>query len=286
MSQAQRITAAMRGRWYGNYGAVRCPCHEDREPSLVLRDGAERLLVRCYAGCDARDVLQQLRRLGLLGGEANGVRLGRISDPAPALDRERRAQRARELWRGALRAEGTPAEAYLRARGITIAPPLSLRFAAALWHAPSRRKHPAMVAAVQGPAGDVRGVHRTYLAADGAAKAAISPAKMMLGDCAGGAVRLGGAGDELAIGEGIETCLSFLQATGIPTWAALSTSGMRAVALPPRAALVYLIVDADAAGEASAEATAQRLVADGRKVKLARPVAGKDVNDALLAGVA
>lgn len=286
MSEAQRLTRQLRGRWYGGYGVVRCPAHDDREPSLVLRDGQERLLVRCYAGCDAGDVLRKLRSSGALGdGQANAVRLGKDSNPAPALDRERRALLAREIWGNARPAAGTRTEAYLRARGITIAPPLSLRFARALWHAPSRRKHPAMVAAVQGPAGDVRGVHRTYLAGDGAAKAAISPAKMMLGDCSGGAVRLGAAGGELAIGEGIETCLSFLQATGIPTWAALSTSGMRTVALPPlpRAALVYLIVDADAAGEASAAVAAQRLAAEGRRVKLARPTVGKDVNDALRA---
>jgi putative DNA primase/helicase len=106
-----------------------------------------------------------------------------------------------------------------------------------------------------------------------------------LGPISRGAVRLALAAGDLAIGEGIETCLSFAQAEGIPTWAALSTSGMRSVVLPPYPAAmnVWLIVDADAAGEAAALAAAERLTAEGRAVKLARPLAGNDMNDALRA---
>lgn len=29
-----------------------CPAHADRDPSLHLSDGDNRLLVRCFAGCD------------------------------------------------------------------------------------------------------------------------------------------------------------------------------------------------------------------------------------------
>jgi hypothetical protein len=140
-----------------------------------------------------------------------------------------------------------------------------------------------MVAAVQRPDGAITGIHRTFLARDGSGKAPVTPAKMMLGECFAGAVLLATAGDELALGEGVETCLSFIQATGIPAWAGLSTSGVRSAALPPLplAALVYLIVDADPAGEAAAASAGARLTAEGRRVKLARPVIGKDINDAL-----
>ena len=44
------------------------------------------------------------------------------------------------------------------------------------------------------------------------------------------------AGDVLMVGEGIETCLAAMQATGHPAWAALSTSGLRALDLPARRA--------------------------------------------------
>jgi len=70
-------------------------------------------------------------------------------------------------------------------------------------------------------------IHRTFLARDGAAKAPVDPQKMMLGPCRGGAVRLAAPGDLLMVGEGIETCLAAMQATGHPAWVALSTSGLR-----------------------------------------------------------
>ena len=75
-------------------------------------------------------------------------------------------------------------------------------------------------------------IHRTFLARDGAGKAPVDPQKMMLGPCRGGAVRLAEPGDVLMVGEGIETCLAAMQATGHPAWAALSTSGLRALDLP------------------------------------------------------
>ena len=43
---------------------------------------------------------------------------------------------------------------------------------------------------------------------------------------AGGAVRLAPAAEKLMVGEGIETVLAAMQATGMPGWAALSTSGL------------------------------------------------------------
>ncbi len=46
----------------GNGRQWRCPHHEDRTPSLTITDAADRVLVRCQAGCDTLDVL---KRLGL-----------------------------------------------------------------------------------------------------------------------------------------------------------------------------------------------------------------------------
>jgi len=140
-----------------------------------------------------------------------------------------------------------------------------------------------MVGAVQGPDRSICGLQRTFLRADGADKAAVSSPRKMLGRVGGGAVRFAGAESELAVGEGIETCLAFQEATGMPTWAALSTSGLRAIVLPPLplAATVYIIADADPPGEAAAQDAARRLSREGRMVKIARPICGKDMNDAL-----
>ena len=75
---------------------------------------------------------------------------------------------------------------------------------------------------------------------------------MMLGPTRGGAVRLSEPGETLAIGEGLESCLSAMHATGIPTWAALSTSGLKTLSLPADVRDVIVLADGDDAGECAA----------------------------------
>ena len=114
------------------------------------------------------------------------------------------------------------------------------------------------------------GVHRTFLDHDGAGKSPVEPQKMMLGPCRGGAVRLGTPGNVLMVGEGIETCLSAMQATGYPAWAALSTSGLRALDLPGDVRDVIVLADGDDPGEAAARDAALRWKREGRRVRIAR----------------
>jgi hypothetical protein len=125
------------------------------------------------------------------------------------------------------------------------------------------------------------GIHRTFLAHDGSAKAPVEPAKMMLGPCRGGAVRLGPAGDGMMVGEGIETCLAAMQASGRSAWAALSTSGLRSLDLPHAVRDVIVLADGDDPGEAAAQDCARRWKRDGRRVRIARPPRGMDFNDLL-----
>ena len=125
-------------------------------------------------------------------------------------------------------------------------------------------------------------IHRTFLARDGAGKAPVVPQKMVLGPCRGGAVRLAPGGDVLMVGEGIETCLSAVQATGNPAWAALSTSGLRAIDLPQDAREVLVLADGDDPGEAAARDAALRWKREGRTVRIARAPRGTDFNDLLL----
>ncbi len=124
-------------------------------------------------------------------------------------------------------------------------------------------------------------IHRTFLAVDGTGKAPVDPAKMMLGPCRGGAVRLANPTDVLMVGEGIETCLAAMQATGHPAWAALSASGMRSLELPPDIRNVIVLADGDDAGEVAARDCASRWKHEGRHVRIARPPRGMDFNDIL-----
>jgi putative DNA primase/helicase len=106
---------------------------------------------------------------------------------------------------------------------------------------------------------------------------------MMLGPCRGGAVRLGEADDVLMVGEGIETCLAAMQATGNTAWAALSTSGLRWLDLPRAVRDVIVLADGDEPGEAAAQDCARRWQREGRRVRIARPPRGMDFNDLLKA---
>ncbi len=104
-----------------------------------------------------------------------------------------------------------------------------------------------MIAAVLAHDRSLVGIYRTYLRGDGKGKAPVSNAKMMLGRCAGGAVRLARANGRLAICEGFETALSVQQETGTPTWAALSAPGVAGLILPPDIREVTLAPDGDEA---------------------------------------
>ena len=269
---------------------ARCPAHEDSTPSLaisVTSDG--RLLVYCHAGCSQVVVIAKLRDRGLWPPEIPNNRPirtrfanARVAE-ADAHASRMRIARALQVWCEALPSAETLVEVYLHSRAITIKPPASLRFHAQLRHR-SGATWPVMIGIVTSGAGNRPiGVHRTWLARDGRGKAPIEPNKMMLGPCRGGAVRLAPASSPLMIGEGIETCLAAMQATGHPTWAALSTSGMRALVLPDAVREVIVLADGDPPGEQAAAAAAQRWAREGRRVRIARAPHGKDFNDLLIA---
>ena len=64
---AQEITKALGGRWHGAYGMARCPAHDDRDPSLSVRDGVDgEPVFHCFAGCDWRNIKDVLRAKGIL----------------------------------------------------------------------------------------------------------------------------------------------------------------------------------------------------------------------------
>lgn len=287
---AETIAKALGGHRAGATWMARCPAHDDSSPSLAISAGKNgKVLVRCHAGCDQRDVIASLSVRGLWA--ATDKRLGGIVhkrwknvSPEPNPDAKARTDTALAIWRASQDIAGSPVETYLRSRGIALSPLPSLRFHLGLKHA-SGGVWPAMVAlVVHGENGEALAVHRTFLNREGHGKATVDPAKMMLGPCRGGVVRLGEPGDVLMVGEGIETCLAAMQATGKPAWAALSTSGLRALDLPRAIAKVIVLADGDAPGEAAAQHCARRWQREGRSVRIARPPSGMDFNDLLKTG--
>jgi hypothetical protein len=285
---AETIAKALGGRKAGGGWTARCPAHDDHTPSLSIRDAEEnKVLVRCHAGCDQERVIAALRGRGLWAenGPRPMLRVPRRTpvERKPDQDDARRSEIALAIWQSAKPAQGTPVETYLASRGIDLPPPDALRFHAGLKHS-SGGIWPAMVALVtSGADGRPLAIHRTFLARDGGGKAPVEAQKMMLGPCSGGAVQLADAGDVLMVGEGIETCLAAMQATGNAAWAALSTSGLRSLDLPRDVRDVIVLADGDEPGEAAAQDCARRWKRDGRRVRIARPPQGMDFNDLLKA---
>jgi phage/plasmid primase-like uncharacterized protein len=264
----------------GDYARYPCPVHRGRGRNAWARrlaDGGAKL--GCFSHqCPPREIADAIRGYRI---ERSFVELEQRCEPGEA----ERSEYARSIWRESHGIAGTPAAKYLAGRGITIGP-ASLRCHPRLRHKPSGRFFPAMVAAVQIDH-RITSVHRTYLRPDGAGKADVEPNKMMLGPVMGGAVRLGPVAGTVCLAEGIETGLSVLQASGVSTWAALSTSGLLNILLPPEIRTVIICADHDlnGAGQRAAQQAAMRLLRQDptRRVRIALPpTAGDDFNSMLV----
>jgi putative DNA primase/helicase len=280
MTAAEIATALGAAHRSGEWWRCLCPVHGSRSghsPTLAIRDGDRGLIVKCWAGCDRQNVVAELRRRRLIGERAP------TPVPRGTDDAIRRIELAQRIWAFARNAQKSPVAAYLAARGITIALPSSLRWAPAL-RRPDGTHGPAMLARIDGADGELIGIQRTWISCDttGTWRRDI---RAMLGRVGGGAVRLAAASEVLFVGEGIETCLAAMQATTRPSWAALSTSGLVALKLPPIVRHVVILTDHDrsGAGERAARAAGAGWLAEGRRVRIAMPrVPESDFNDVLI----
>lgn len=280
--RAEAVTRALGGRWHGGYGTARCPSHDDRMPSLSIKDGeGGRLLLFCHAGCAFPDLLTAVQALA---AGFNQPVIG--SECTHGLRREtsRSLQRlVTRIWSKAVTIEGTHAERYLRARGIVGPLSQTLRFHASLRH-PGGEWLPAMVARVDDLDGRHVALHRTFLDSKEPRKTNRSPAKAMLGPCKGAAVRLRTGTIALAVTEGIETALSVGMGLdkGVAVWAALSAPGMRRICLPdphPFGGVLLIATDGDHAGRTAGETLADRASALGWRVEIVSAPEGVDFND-------
>ena len=268
------------GRWSANGGLCRCPAHEDRSPSLSVRPGRSRLLLHCFAGCRAPDILKALASSRLLepGGPAG-------EGPAPAgAGAEALRDAALRIWGGARDIAETPAARYLASRALFEASP-ELRFHPRTPQGPKpfTSFRPALVAAVRDRAGLVA-VHRTFLDLRAGAVGPRPLSRAGLGRFGRGAVRLGGIAARLGLAEGIETARSASVLFGMPCWATLGTERFALVELPAEVAELHLFLDNDAGGR-RAEALARGAHGQVPSIEVHFPSrAGDDWNDVLRRG--
>jgi hypothetical protein len=295
MIAAARIAATLagnRGQRLAD-GAYLVPCpvpshgkgRGDRHPSLRVGDGETRLLVNCFAGCDPRDVLDTLRRRGLLDESTSAAARPASTRPAerskdPAGHERRQHRKAAWLWSRRRPIAGSIAETYLREIRAYRGPlPSTLAFLP-----PSKPEHhPAMIAAftipdepepgVLGEPRNVDAIHITLLRVDGSDKAAaVRKPKLVVGRPLGRPLVLAPVNDLLALAvcEGIEDALSAHQATGMGAWAAGSAGFMPALAaiVPDYTECVTIDGHPDQAGEINARKLAALLACRGVEVRM------------------
>ena len=278
--QARDLIGRLGGRLCPGGGMCRCPAHEDRQPSLSVRAGRTRLLLHCFAGCKAADILRALKRDGLLHPAAAArMTAARSLPPSSMLP-----QVALRIWRGGVPVAGTPAELYLAARALVTDSP-ELRYHPRTPHGPkpATRFRPALIAAVRDEHGLVA-VHRSFLDLRRPRLAALPDPRCGLGAYGRGAVRLGGVAPRLGLAEGIETALSASVLFGVPCWATLGTERFRRVALPPEVSELLLFVDNDSGGR-RAEALAREAFGHLPIMVQAPRREGWDWNDVLRASL-
>ena len=237
-----------------------------------LRDAAA--WARAWLGLDAGAVPPIQRRPVPAPGAA----------PSDAVSDAAGTARARDVWMGSGPMPGTPAAAYLAGRGLAhLARCPVLRWCPSVTH-PAGGRHPALIAMVQDVHGDPVSIHRIFVTPAGEQARYLFPSKASLGPVGGGAVRLHPVAAELVTGEGIESSASAGLLLDLPAWAALSTSGLRCLALPPEMRRVVIAADHDAngAGQTAAADAAARWTREGRAVRIALPdLPGQDFNDIL-----
>jgi putative DNA primase/helicase len=210
--------------------------------------------------------------------------------PAPASD-DVDTDKPLQPWREALPSlRSTAGERYLAARGLALTDTeaASLRFYRSLWHWPSRKGWPALVALVALADGTELCAHQTFLARDGSGKAPVEKPRLFPkgGRTAGGGVWFneGDRGSGFVVAEGIESCLSAMRLLDLPSGcAALSAHGVRSLILPEAVRKIVIFADRDADGKglrAAAEAR-RRWRAEGREVRISLPNQIGDANDIL-----
>ena len=275
----------------GNEWKACCPFHSERTASFtIFGEGKRFQCFGCGAGGDVLDFVQALHRVDLKGaaallgaGELPVAKVSQQTAVKPECD-DRLAE-ALAIWRAAGPVEGTPAERYLRHRGITIPAPLSLRYAV-LPYGRRGPLHPCLVACVSSPEGPLQGLQRVFLADDGRGKLDVPAPKLSLGRVSGGAIRLGPLDDgELVVCSGVEDGLSLMQELGRPVWAAPGDTMLPAMRFPATVRRVAIGGDNDRSGHDAAHKAARTYSESGLATRIFFPAQPhKDFNSQLTGG--
>lgn len=250
---AQAVFRALGGIRAGAGYLCRCPVPShgkgqgDRHPSLSVSDGAHGLMVHCFAGCSRDDVKAALARLDL-SREAAPV----AAEPKRARPKTTTAD-ALALWARAQPIAGTQGERYWTQTRRLPSPPASIRF---LPDAPfsTRRKAPALVAAMQAPTREIVAVQLTFLDRSRPIKARVDYPRRIIGPANGAATRLGPLAEILGLAEGCETAHAAMLIHDMPVWSVNGGERLPLFKPPDGVRRLVIFADPDLPGRNAAEA--------------------------------
>ncbi|MEG3144236.1 CHC2 zinc finger domain-containing protein [Sphingomonas sp. RT2P30] len=249
-----------------------CPFHHEKSPSFYVNDAKE--FGHCFGcgwhgdvirfvmdkeGCGFREAYHRLANDDL----PKWTQQERTEAQAEArLEDLEREHWARQFFAASRPIAGTPAETYLRARGITIALPDFVRFGMIpSWRDKETgewgRNRPALVCGAQGGTDAVVGIQRIFFSGDDP-RLGKADCKLSLGTIKGSALRLAPAETTITMSEGPEDGFSIMQeGPGLPVWVPFGTSMMPAVQFPPVVRRVIIAGQNNTAGRiASGKAVA------------------------------
>jgi Toprim domain len=256
-----------------------CPICQSDKPSLSIWPvGENGIGIKCHysAGhtCHPIAIVYRLQAMGI-----------DISTDDLNRGRTEVSQTWHEIWNASEPLINSHSHDYLISRGIELTNMRDLRTIRYLKHQAGGR-HPCMLALVTNPVTNERvAMHRTYLNPMGTGKADLVPNKMTLGSYDKGVVQLYTPSDKgvIAVGEGIETCLSYTQLTGVPTWCSVSAGNTSKIVFPPHIHHVILLKDNDPMGELSTKAAEEFINKQKIHVTISAPdPRAKDFNDEIM----
>lgn len=255
---------------------VPCPVHGGKDGFRVFKDVDETGGTVCNTCGINSDGIATLRWISgwrysdtvravadyLRVGSRNAMPVRQVAKPLPHTgdDDERLRQSLNRVWNESIPIadrDAEPARLYLARRGISIAPPETLRFHPSLSYYDGEKKigsFPAIIAMVSGASGNPVTIHRTYLTPDGK-KAPVESPKKLMGypkdrKIIGGAIRLTEADAQvIAVAEGLETSLAVMEGTGLPVWCTVNALLLENFIPPSETERVLVFADKDRATE-------------------------------------
>ncbi len=206
-----------------------CPLHQDTRPSLSLMlDSNGQFTCYCHAGCNVKAVRERI--------EADFPQFFQVKRKEPRHKKplpEYIYTKAEPLDQRAL-------SYFCDTRDIILADGV-MEAVKATFRLNTYRGSTSIVAPMSHkPGGKIHAIHQIFL--DDAAPPAKIRQKYQ-GSKSGSAIWLGNIQKSLAIGEGVETCLSFFAATGIPVAIAGDASNLKNLTIPDTVSRLYLLID-------------------------------------------